>query len=224
MQNKNKILKIQAKYIISSIIIILVVPLILNLIIGIPALDIVIADDKTWLTFWGNYLGAIISGFIAFVILYLTIQANQKQQLNVFQNDEKWKLKNAIAERLPHFNYSRLLLLKSDLDGSVDVGYEKAKIDSMYSQISDDFNSFSLLYGRKYPEFCMKYRNAIDDFQERLRLINKELSHIERKPISDLTSIEYDARKIKELIDSSLDTREVVNNLWKEAENILDTE
>lgn len=199
----------------------LLFPIILNFILGLPAGNRVISDENGWLGFWGNYSGSLITGIISFVVLYSTISANFKQQQSQINEERQKALSKAIAERLPHLNYSRLLLLKADLDGTIDVEYEKTRIDCMYSQVSDDFNSFSMLYAKKYPEFVDIYSSAVDEFQSRLRQINKELSEISRINISETHLINIEARNLKEIIDDSFDTKPTIDKLWIEGEKIV---
>lgn len=35
--------------------------------------------ESDWITFWGNYLGAVITGIISFVILWYTIKTNKEE-------------------------------------------------------------------------------------------------------------------------------------------------
>ena len=60
-------------------IIILVIPLIINKVILLPAMFDVVGEGTDWLSFWGAYLGSIISAAVAFIILYIQKSENEKQ-------------------------------------------------------------------------------------------------------------------------------------------------
>lgn len=60
-------------------IIILIIPLIINKVILQPAMFDVVGEGTDWLSFWGAYLGSIISAAVAFIILYIQKSENEKQ-------------------------------------------------------------------------------------------------------------------------------------------------
>lgn len=60
-------------------IIILIIPLIINKVILLPAMFDVVGEGTDWLSFWGAYLGSIISAAVAFIILYIQKRENDKQ-------------------------------------------------------------------------------------------------------------------------------------------------
>lgn len=60
-------------------IIILIIPIIINKVILLPAMFDVIGEGTDWLSFWGAYLGSIISAAVAFIILCIQKGENEKQ-------------------------------------------------------------------------------------------------------------------------------------------------
>lgn len=60
-------------------IIILIIPLIINKVILLPAMFDVVGEGTDWLSFWGAYLGSIISAAVAFIILCIQKSENEKQ-------------------------------------------------------------------------------------------------------------------------------------------------
>ena len=51
--------------------VILLMPIALNFILLTPSFTAIVGDEIAWLSFWGGYLGAIISTAAAFIILYI---------------------------------------------------------------------------------------------------------------------------------------------------------
>ena len=82
-----------------TVLIILALPTVVNFILLVPAFTTIVGNNADWLSFWGGYLGAIISAGVAFVILYLQRKDNEKQneenrtlQINVlkYQQEMQW--------------------------------------------------------------------------------------------------------------------------------------
>ena len=78
---------------------ILLLPFVINFILLIPAFSPIVGENTDWLSFWGGYLGAIISAGVAFAILYIQRKDNEKQyetnrklQLDIllYQQEMQW--------------------------------------------------------------------------------------------------------------------------------------
>ena len=60
----------------------LIVPVLLNFVIGIvPAGWKVAGDTGNWVSFWGSYAGGCITAIISYVILKKTIDYNKKESV-----------------------------------------------------------------------------------------------------------------------------------------------
>lgn len=116
------------RFVVCSIIIILLFPLIINLIMFIPAsLTSSDLDAKTWLSFWGSYGGGIIGGVGALLAVLLTIRYYMAKDA-----EQKLLLKlTPLIERISFLQqqvYSREIIKDETLLG-LDVNEEiKAKI------------------------------------------------------------------------------------------------
>jgi len=83
------------KYIIISLLLIAV--LILLPVIIAPILHLSHVDayfdyggkESDWITFWGNYLGAVITGLISFVILWYTIKTNKEENQAIITSNQQ---------------------------------------------------------------------------------------------------------------------------------------
>ena len=69
------------------------IPILINILILKPRLFDIVGTSTDWLSFWGGYLGAIISAGVAFTILYIQRKDNKKQ--NEENRDENKKQNNA---------------------------------------------------------------------------------------------------------------------------------
>lgn len=61
------------------ILIILLLPFVINVILLMPAFFPIVGENTDWLSFWGCYLGAIISAGVAFIILGVQYQQNNTE-------------------------------------------------------------------------------------------------------------------------------------------------
>ena len=71
------------------VIAIIVAPIAINFILQIPAFVCIIGDNTDWLTFWGSYLGTIISTLTALFVLFRTLQQNHEEnEWNRLENEK----------------------------------------------------------------------------------------------------------------------------------------
>ena len=65
---------------------ILLLPFVINFILLIPAFSPIVGENTDWLSFWGGYLGAIISAGVAFAILHIQRKDNEEDNKNNREN------------------------------------------------------------------------------------------------------------------------------------------
>lgn len=109
-------------------ILVLVLPVVMNRILQIPAFTHIVGDSESWLSFWGGYLGAIISAGVAFVILAIQYGQNKEEnlrnrqlQINVIkhQQEQAW-LHNIIeisAKLIYDTNLARISIVCGKIGG-----------------------------------------------------------------------------------------------------------
>lgn len=76
------------------ILIILIVPILLNFIIMIPAFSPIIGGDRDWLSFHGSYIGSVIASLITLYVLYKQLQHNHEENENTRQENQTLNEKN----------------------------------------------------------------------------------------------------------------------------------
>ena len=77
------------------ILIILTLPIAINFLLLVPVFSPIVGENTDWLSFWGSYLGAIISAGVAFIILSIQHQQNKKEN-----NDNRELQKNVLKHQL----------------------------------------------------------------------------------------------------------------------------
>lgn len=85
--------KSRVKYIITIIAGILLVPIALNFILQIPCDLPIIGEPQTWLSFWGNFIGALAS----FAMIAITIYTLRQNKMQLEEIKRQWE-----EEHRPH--------------------------------------------------------------------------------------------------------------------------
>ena len=121
---------------------ILLLPFVINFILLIPAFSPIVGENTDWLSFWGGYLGAIISAGVAFAILHIQRKENEKQndtnrniQINTIKyQQELSRLDNFIttaSKLIEAINPIALKTLCKQIQGDNVSQIEKAILDSI---------------------------------------------------------------------------------------------
>lgn len=85
--------------------VILLLPIALNFILLTPSFTAIVGDEIAWLSFWGGYLGAIISTAAAFIILYIQRKDNESEnEKNRVDNEVQNKQNREENEKLNRAN------------------------------------------------------------------------------------------------------------------------
>ncbi len=97
-------------------VLVLVLPVVINFTLQIPAFTPIVGDSEVWLSFWGDYLGSIISASVAFIILAIQYKQNEKEnqsnrqlQINVIKHQQ------AQAQLHDIINVSEKLISDTDI-------------------------------------------------------------------------------------------------------------
>lgn len=110
-----------------AIVLIIVLPILINLIIICPSFFKVGGRPNDWLTFFGGYIGCIISASVPFVILYKTIRnnemenkANRQLQVNILTAELAQSrlndIRNILSRLICAYESEDLMLVASCLE------------------------------------------------------------------------------------------------------------
>lgn len=165
-----------------QILLIIVTPLIINLLMGLPTYFPTVGDSSSWLGFWGSYIGAILSSAIALYILYKQNQQNHNEniinrnlQLAVIKyNQELDKLRDlrtALVDFQASFDYIEITNIAAKfLDGhfndeeqkrlkylvrDIDEKGFKATLLLDLMPKSNSVNKFNLVYNKIYNSYAL---------------------------------------------------------------------
>ena len=218
--------------------------------------------ESDWISFWGNYLGAVITGLISFVILWYTIKTNKEEnqaiiaanqmentrilQANVAENTRIIEANQAENTRIMDANadleairrkqecYLRfrtevsIRLSKMDLLKFIgvfvdfDTPYRETKfrLESFHGQLTEDFNSFMVLYDGDCNDFIDEYRKVVDIITDK---IHDFLRMFKEMNSTDDFQVKDDKQKeIREEVNKLKDLKPVINELWSKAKVEID--
>lgn len=177
-----------------QLLLIIATPLIINTLMVQPMLFPITGDSSSWLSFWGSYIGAVLSSAIALYILYKQNQqnhteniANRNLQLSVIRyNQELDKLRDlrtALVDFQASFDYMEITNIASKfIDGHFSEE-ERARLKYLVRDIdekgfkatllldlmssSNSVNEFNLVYNKIYN----RYGLILGDFSSFLDLM-----------------------------------------------------
>ena len=177
-----------------QLLLIIATPLIINTLMVQPILFPITGDSSSWLSFWGSYIGAVLSSAIALYILYKQNQqnhteniANRNLQLSVIKyNQELDKLRDlrtALVDLQASFDYMEITNIASKfIDGHFSEE-ERARLKYLVRDIdekgfkatllldlmssSNSVNEFNLVYNKIYN----RYGLILGDFSSFLDLM-----------------------------------------------------
>lgn len=211
-----------------QLLLIIVTPLIINTLMVQPILFPITGDSSSWLSFWGSYIGAVLSSAIALYILYKQNQqnhteniANRNLQLSVIKyNQELDKLRDlrtALVDFQASFDYMEITNIASKfIDGHFSEE-ERARLKYLVRDIdekgfkatllldlmpkSDSVNKFNLVYNKLYNSYGLilgDFSSFLDLMQDLPQNKAEIIDYVEK----NLKSWEsYDRQHIEMVID-----------------------
>ena len=157
--------KIKWAVIIGVLAIALIFPIALNYILLIPLNANIVGDSTHWLSFWGGYMGAIISSAVAFIILYVQYHNNSEEnksnrQLQVsalsYQQDCLWlnNLREAMINNLKWYHTNHLI----DVDNSISKNNDVYQTINLIGGLIDNLINSEFLYSGNATDSLLKLK------------------------------------------------------------------
>lgn len=192
-----------------QLLLIIATPLIINTLMVQPILFPITGDSSSWLSFWGRYIGAVLSSAIALYILYKQNQQNHTEnivnrnlQLSVIKyNQELDKLRDlrtALVDFQASFDYMEITNIASKfIDGHFGEE-ERARLKYLVCDIdekgfkatllldlmssSNSVNEFNLVYNKIYNRYGLilgEFSSFLDLMQDLPQNKSEKRSYIE---------------------------------------------
>lgn len=128
---------------------ILLLPFALNFIIVRPQCSnmSVVGTATDWLSFWGSYLGCVLSVFASLIILYQTIKTTQQQYAIDLYHKELLYFHDDIKDRFSKYNIAEVIKFSEYISPQKEqIAEETVRLQYLHEKYSSLFYSAQLLY------------------------------------------------------------------------------
>ena len=195
--------------------------------------------ESDWIAFWGNYLGAVITGIISYVILWYTIKTNKEENQSIISANQAEntrilkanasleetkqvqeyivRFSNDVAKRLSKFDLSKFGGVFVEFDSSYKDS--KKRLESYHSQLIEDLNSFKILYNdERHNDFLKDYQNTIEIITNRIQDFMILYNDLDKAFLTgNLDSARDLQDKLKEKTNKLVELNPVINKLYGKA-------
>ena len=160
-------------------IIIVVVPILINWIIGLhtPCKIIVVGESKDWLSFYGSYIGGIITALISFFILYRTIRHNKNEAEITRKKQDLEILENRLSEHIAFLNFYKIETIALVINDDALSQAEILKLEAFNYDLIRKSNSLHLIYDGKSEKHIVDY---LGKFDACIKQMNKDIDEMTR--------------------------------------------
>lgn len=161
-----------------AIILILITPPILNWALSRPAFCRIVGTDTDWLSFYGGYIGSVISSMVAFFILHQQLKNNHEEnrknrdiQRNIikYQQEKEWldRLRSACIENITAYDTAPLyhiagIMLSNPDQAKTELEQLSNKIQQINLQI--EILGYNDMINDPLIEFHKKRTKAVDEY------------------------------------------------------------
>lgn len=211
-----------------AIILILITPPILNWVLSRPAFCRIVGTDTDWLSFYGGYIGSVISCMVAFFILHQQLKNNHEEnennrrlQINTLQyeQEKQWlhEMRRACVNNVNSYNHNDVREVCNAFVLHPDFEYIFSKIKILIDRINqtdtaigfaisnDNYNGNFIEFDHHRISFYKTYMSIIQDIQSAATFINKNALDIEKSTmILDNLSSEVKASIHTKIIEQHL--------------------
>lgn len=136
---------------------VILIPCLINLIMIQPRIYRIVGNDTSWLSFWGGYIGSVISSAIALFILWKQLNQNhqendenRKLQLkNIeYQQKSQWLnlLRSKLADYYSAFCFNDLALLSNKIKTKKNKSDIRNEIKVMVDRVANTDFSVKILF------------------------------------------------------------------------------
>ena len=165
-------------------ILVLALPVVINFILQIPAFTPIVGDSETWLSFWGGYLGAIVSAGVAFIILIIQYQQNKEEnrsnrqlQINTIKYQQEQARLHSVTEVsakiISDTNLAKVSIVCSQIGGPTCDTVDK--LEGILKDIETHKNELDLYIDSDTKVSTVRFQLNIDNH---LYLFSNELNAI----------------------------------------------
>lgn len=196
-------------------VLLLIVPILLNSVIGIvPAGWKVAGDTGNWVSFWGSYAGGCVTAIISYVILKKTIDYYKKENVLRIEESHVERLRSEVSIRLASLNVKKYTLLYERLKRGEPPSAICEILDRAVIDVMDNLSAFKILYMEEYPGFVSSYEYMANDVVMTLSEISNVVRGIPDDPTPSRVAL---IGNISGGFDRLYQLQHEVDELWEKA-------
>lgn len=200
----------------------LIVPVVLNFVIGFTPLGWSVAGDtENWVSFWGSYAGGCITAIISYVILRKTMEYSRKESASRIEEAHMERLRSEVSTRMASLNVKKYTLLYERLRRGEQPSAICEILDRAVIDVMDNLSAFKILYMEEYPGFVSSYEHMADEVVMTL----SEISGVVRGIPNDSTpSRVVLIENVSGAFDHLYHLQHEVDELWEKASAFINTD
>jgi len=191
-----KFMKIITKYKLLWILpIIGIVPIVINWLLSrsTPFNFLTIGESKDWLSFYGSYIGGIITASISFFILNSTIKFNRNESEILRGRQELVHLEDQLAEHITFLNFHKIGTIALVLNDDALSKNEILKLEAYSYELIRKSNALHLIYEDRTElhiiDYVSKFDACYNQISSDIDAMTKLISDLPARNLSDESQI-----------------------------------
>jgi hypothetical protein len=151
-------------YIFIFIVAVIIIPLLLNFIIGLhtPNNITIVGKPSDWLLFYGSYFGGALTAIIAFVALFLESKRNKKSIEIAYKQKTVKELELTLADSVSLFDYSRIGTVSLFLEDRSQYNSVLKEMDEYLNKVTTTANAWGVIYSDSTQPEVREFQSAYD--------------------------------------------------------------
>lgn len=177
----------KTNYIVLTVLGLLFIPILLNIVLGAPNplsnIDVV-GDSTHWLSFYGSYIGGILTAIIGFVTLYKE-SVRSKLQLTINSKEDALKeLKLSLSERIGLFDFTKVIEISLYPTDRTMYNTIQRELSEYHNLLTSKTNAWAVVYASSNQLEVVKFKDAYIDcynmFNECINSITRAICHLSK--------------------------------------------
>lgn len=177
----------KTKHIFYTIAIIFTIPILLNIVLGTPnplSNINVIGDSALWLSFYGSYIGGVLTAIIGFVALYKESVRNKLLLTINSKEDALKELKLSLSDRIGLFDFSKVMEISLYPKDKTMYNTIQRELSEYHNLLSSKANAWAVVYASSNQLEVVKFKDAYIDcydiFNECINSITGAIYHLSK--------------------------------------------
>lgn len=165
----------------AGILLLITIPIITNTFIGLntPFSIKVSGTEKEWVSFFGSYLGGVLTAIIGYITLYYNTKQSEKTILVSQKTQTIKELEQTLANCVSLFDYSKVGKISLFFDSPSKYDDVLQELDSYLDRIATTANAWGVIYANSEQQvirdFQDTYTTCVSRLVEKINEVTKEI-------------------------------------------------